>query len=119
MLKQKLISNKNFVEPHYKGRKKVWRVAKGKIEGEDVYLALGKTDAGRHLSIFFILKKGQKALPISARDIDTHTKDQIPEHFKSAEEAGEFWDAQSAADYLSEMEEVEMEFDIQRRTFLV
>jgi len=49
-----LISNKNFVEPHYKGRKKVWRVAKGKIEGEDVYLALGKTDAGRHLSIFFI-----------------------------------------------------------------
>jgi hypothetical protein len=51
--------------------------------------------------------------------MNTNKKDQIPEHFKSAEEAGEFWDTHSAADYLSEMEEVEIEFDIQRRTFLV
>jgi len=46
-------------------------------------------------------------------------KDTIPEHFNSAEEAGEFWDTHSAADYLDEMEEEEMEFDIQKRTFLV
>jgi len=46
-------------------------------------------------------------------------KDTIPDHFASAEEAGEFWDTHSAADYLDEMEEVEMEFDIKRRTFLV
>ena len=46
-------------------------------------------------------------------------KDPIPEHFNSAEEAGEFWDTHSAADYLDEMEEEEMEFDIQKRTFLV
>ena len=46
-------------------------------------------------------------------------KDQIPEHFNSAEEAGEFWDTHSAADYLDEMEEAEMEFDISKRTFLV
>ena len=46
-------------------------------------------------------------------------KDQIPEHFNSAEEAGVFWDTHSAADYSDEMEEEEMEFDIQKRTFLV
>ena len=45
--------------------------------------------------------------------------DTIPEHFNSAEEAGEFWDTHSAADYWNEMEEVEVEFDIQKRTFLV
>ncbi len=46
-------------------------------------------------------------------------KDTIPEHFSSAEEAGEFWDTHSAAEYWDEMEEVEMEFDIRKRTFLV
>jgi len=43
----------------------------------------------------------------------------IPEHFNSAEEAGKFWDSHSAADYRAEMEEAEIEFDIQKRTFLV
>jgi hypothetical protein len=46
-------------------------------------------------------------------------KDTIPEHFNSAEEAGEFWDSHSAGNYWDEMEEEEMEFDIQKRTFLV
>ncbi|NQE05573.1 hypothetical protein C5S32_06850 [ANME-1 cluster archaeon GoMg1] len=46
-------------------------------------------------------------------------RDTIPEHFNSAEEAGEFWDSHSAAEYWDEMEEEEMEFDIQKRTFLV
>jgi len=46
-------------------------------------------------------------------------KDTIPDHFISAEEAGEFWDTHSSTDYLDEMEEEEIEFDIQRRTFLV
>jgi len=46
-------------------------------------------------------------------------RDTIPEHFNSAEEAGEFWDSHSVADYWAEMEEEEMEFDIQKRTFLV
>ena len=46
-------------------------------------------------------------------------RDTIPEHFDSAEEAGEFWDTHSAADYRDEMEEEEIEFDIQKRTFLV
>jgi len=46
-------------------------------------------------------------------------RDTVPEHFNSAEEAGEFWDTHSAADYWAEMEEEEIEFDIQKRTFLV
>ena len=44
---------------------------------------------------------------------------QIPEYFESVEEAGEFWDTHSAADYWEEMEEMDIEFDIHRRTFVV
>lgn len=43
----------------------------------------------------------------------------IPEKFNSAEEAGAFWDTHSAGDYWDKMEEVEVEFDIWKRTFLV
>jgi hypothetical protein len=46
-------------------------------------------------------------------------RDTIPEHFNSAEEAGECWDTRSAGDYGKEVEEVEMAFDIQKRAFLV
>ena len=42
---------------------------KGKTNpDEDVYVALGRTEAGRHLLVAFILKSGQQVLPISARD---------------------------------------------------
>jgi len=43
---------------------------KGKIEGEDVYNALGKTEAGRYLSVFYIRKLGTRALIITARDMN-------------------------------------------------
>jgi len=46
-------------------------VTKGHVAGEDVYWALGQTDAGRYLTIFFIYKRGGKAMPISARDMNT------------------------------------------------
>ena len=58
------------VEEILHGKKKVYRVAKGDVAGENVYLAMGKTSAGRHLSIFFIMKKNRSVLPISARDMD-------------------------------------------------
>ncbi len=48
-----------------------------------------------------------------------YKKDQIPKGFKSLEEAGEFWDTHSAADYWDEMEDVECEVDIQERRFVV
>ncbi len=50
---------------------------------------------------------------------ENNRKNDIPEHFSSAEEAGEFWDSHSAADYLDELEEEDMEFEIEKRTFLV
>lgn len=51
-------------------RGRVRRVKRGHVKGEDVYLALGQTDAGRYLSVFFIYKKSQEAIVISARDMD-------------------------------------------------
>jgi uncharacterized DUF497 family protein len=59
------------VEEILHGKKKVYRTEKGDVKGEDVYLALGKTIAGRFLSVFFILKKNHNVLPISARDMDS------------------------------------------------
>ena len=44
-------------------------VEKGERKDEDVYLALGQTDAGRYLSVFFVYKKTNEALILSARDM--------------------------------------------------
>lgn len=44
-------------------------VKKGEREGEDVYLALGQTSAGRYLSVLFIYKKTKESLILSARDM--------------------------------------------------
>ena len=44
-------------------------VEKGDREGEDVYLVLGQTDAGRYLAVLFICKKTEEALICSARDM--------------------------------------------------
>jgi uncharacterized DUF497 family protein len=46
-------------------------VTKGNVVGEDVYWALGQTDAGRYLTIFFIYKHGGLAMPVSARDMNS------------------------------------------------
>ncbi|HBY98106.1 MAG: BrnT family toxin [Ardenticatenaceae bacterium] len=51
-------------------RPRVYFVEKGRIEGEDVYLALGRTEAGRYLAVFFIYKQDRVALVISAREMD-------------------------------------------------
>jgi len=45
-------------------------VESGHRVGEDVYAALGQTDAGRYLIVFFIRKSGNRALILSARDMD-------------------------------------------------
>ena len=44
-------------------------VEKGDREGEDVYLALGQSDAGRYLAVLFIHKRTEEALVLSARDM--------------------------------------------------
>jgi uncharacterized DUF497 family protein len=43
---------------------------KGRVESEHMYTALGQTEAGRYLIVFFIMKSDHKALIISARDMD-------------------------------------------------
>lgn len=45
------------------------RIEKGRIQGEDLYVAYGQTETGRYLVVFFVNKKGHTALPISARDM--------------------------------------------------
>ena len=45
-------------------------ISKGNHPGEDVYSAMGQTDAGRYLIVYLILKPYHRALVISARDMD-------------------------------------------------
>lgn len=44
-------------------------VEKGHRAGENVYSVSGRTDAGRYLIVFFIHKKDDRALILSARDM--------------------------------------------------
>ncbi len=49
-------------------------VEKGHIPGENMYAALGQTEAGRYLIAFFIHKEDRRALIISARNMDDAEK---------------------------------------------
>ena len=49
---------------------------KGRIENENVYSAYGRTDAGRYVTVIFILKFKSRALIISARDMDKKERKQ-------------------------------------------
>lgn len=50
------------------------RARRGKVNGEDVYIAYGKTQAGRYLFIVLIYKSPLKGLIISARDMTDKEK---------------------------------------------
>ncbi len=43
------------------------------------------------------------------------TRDPLPEEFSSAEEAGEFWDTHSGADYEMHMKETHFHVELKRR----
>ncbi len=45
------------------------RAEKGERPGEDVYVAFGRSAAGRYLTVFFIYKKDRRALIVSARQM--------------------------------------------------
>lgn len=49
------------------GRPRFRRLEKGHRPGEDLYLALGRTEAGRFLSVFFVYRIDRSALVVSAR----------------------------------------------------
>ena len=53
-----------FSHPMYR------KVKKGHVPGEDLYAALGCTDAGRYVIVFFIYKLTHEALVLSARNMD-------------------------------------------------
>lgn len=57
-----------------RGRPKVRFVEKGDVEGEDLYMALGRTEPGRYLTIFFIYKMSQDAVIVSGRDMARHER---------------------------------------------
>ena len=58
------------VEEVLSGRCRIFKRESGNVEGEDLYNAFGKTKGGRYLSVFFIRKLGNKALIITARDMN-------------------------------------------------
>lgn len=43
---------------------------KGHIRDEDMYTAFGRSNSGRYLIVFFVLKPSRRALIISARDME-------------------------------------------------
>ncbi len=46
----------------------------GDVENENLYAALGRTDSGRYLIVFYIHKSTGEALVISARDMTQKEK---------------------------------------------
>lgn len=56
------------VEQIFGNPARVQLIEQGDIAGEDLYRAIGQTDAGRYLTVFFIYKGQGAALVISARD---------------------------------------------------
>jgi hypothetical protein len=58
------------VEDVFRNRPRFRRMERGRVAGEDLYSAMGRTDAGRYLLVFFIYKQTREALVISARDMD-------------------------------------------------
>jgi len=58
------------VEDVLSGDCRIFKKENGKVEGEHVYNALGRTNGGRYLSVFFIRKLDNKALIITARDMN-------------------------------------------------
>lgn len=57
------------VETVLRNKPKFRFVEKGDRQEEDVYLALGQTDAGRYLAVLFIYKPSAQTLILSARNM--------------------------------------------------
>ena len=65
---------KHHVEPYeieqaLSNQPKIRFVEKGDRAAEDIYMALGRSDAGRYLTILFIYKRTHEALILSARNM--------------------------------------------------
>ncbi len=61
---------KDEVEEVLRGKPKFRYVERGDRPGEDLYVALGRTESGRYLSVIFVYKLSFDALVLSARDMN-------------------------------------------------
>jgi len=125
-LSSKHAVSQDEVEEVLESRPKLRFVEKGNRKGENVYEALGRTDAGRCLVILFIYKKTKTALILSARDMTkkerklyAKSKSTKASSRRSISELIEWFDNNDTADYLEKMPEVEFDIDIKRRRHLV
>lgn len=57
------------VEEVFNGSPRYRFIEMGDVNGEDLYIALGQTEAGRYLIVYFVRKSSGEALVISARDM--------------------------------------------------
>jgi uncharacterized DUF497 family protein len=64
------------VEEVFANRPEFRFVEGGDVNGEDVYAAYGRTDAGRYVTTIFIFKPHGRALIITARDMDRKERKQ-------------------------------------------
>ena len=61
--------DENEVEQVFDNSPHIRFVENGYREGENVYAALGQTNGGRYLIVFFVYKSSKQALIVSARDM--------------------------------------------------
>ena len=57
------------VEEVFDNRPRIRFLQKGYRKGEDVYIALGRSEAEQYLAVIFIQKRNNHALIVSARDM--------------------------------------------------
>jgi len=73
-LQSKHSVSQNEVREVFENNPRFFFAEEGNFQGEDVYTAMGRTDAGRYLIIFFIYKKNKDAIILSARQMTTKEK---------------------------------------------
>jgi uncharacterized DUF497 family protein len=62
------------VEEVLRGSCRIFMKETGRVEGENLYNALGQSESGRYLSIFFIRKLNDQALIVTARDMNKNER---------------------------------------------
>jgi uncharacterized DUF497 family protein len=70
------------VEQVFANRSRVRLLTRGDVSGENLYRAVGQTDDGRYLAVFFIYKGKNSALVISARDASSGERKSYGKHKK-------------------------------------
>ncbi|MDT4954118.1 MAG: uncharacterized protein QOJ02_2256 [Acidobacteriota bacterium] len=68
------------VEQVFANQPRVRLIERGDVIGENLYRAIGQTDDGRYLAVFFIYKGENRALVISARDTNSGERKSYGKH---------------------------------------